>query len=71
MQTQVKWFTQVHIVGKLESEFKPMDFRPKLVALEYIAFLTSMGNSGINVISLQAMSVEGNRDQVNTKDNNV
>lgn len=48
-----------------------MDFRPKLVALEYIPFLACMGNSGINVISLQAMSVKGNRDQVNTKDNNV
>lgn len=48
-----------------------MDFRPKLVAFEYNPFLAPMGNSGINVISLQAMLVKGNKDQVNTKDNNV
>lgn len=48
-----------------------MDFTPKLAVLEYIPFPTPMGNSGINVISLQGMSVKGNRDQVNTKDNNV
>lgn len=30
-----------------------------------------MGNSSINVSSLQVMSVKENRDPVNTKDNNV
>lgn len=48
-----------------------MDFRLNLAALEYIAFFAPMRNSSINVISLQDMSVKGNRDQVNTKDNNV
>lgn len=48
-----------------------MDFRPKLATVEYIAFLAPTGNSGINVISLQDMSVKGNRDQANTKDDNV